>query len=86
MLFRSITAGDGEVVSATGNMVLKLVRHILAETATPNIVMFSTGAVLVIGGIVLGILLRPKALVAEAPVETLPEAEAVAEEPTPTVE
>lgn len=78
--------GKGEAVSATTNMILKLVRHILVETVTPNIVMFSTGAVLVIGGIVLGSLLRPKVVVEEAPVETLPAAEEAAEEPTPTAE
>ena len=59
--------GEGEAVAATTNMVLKLARHILTETATPNIIVFSTGAVLVIGGIVLGILLRPKKAVEEIP-------------------
>ena len=63
----TINAGAGETASAAGNMVLKLARHILTETATPNIIVFSTGAVLVIGGIVLGILLRPKKAVEEIP-------------------
>lgn len=71
----TINAGAGETASAAGNMVLKLARHILTETATPNIVVFSTGAVLVIGGIVLGILLRPKKVVEEAPAEIAPAAE-----------
>lgn len=77
---------DNAAAAATAKMVANLLRHIFAETATPNIVMFSTGAVLVIGGIVLGTLLRPKVVVEEAPVETLPAAEEAAEEPTPTAE
>lgn len=77
---------DNAAAAATAKMVANLLRHIFAETATPNIVMFSTGAVLVIGGIVLGSLLRPKVVVEEAPVETLPAAEEAAEEPTPTAE
>ena len=55
-----VTAGDNEAVAATTNTVLKLVRHILSETAVVNIVVFGTGLVLCIAGIVLGIVLRPK--------------------------
>ena len=59
---------DMWVVNATGNewseqapaMILKLVRHILLETAVVNIIVFSTGFVLFVGGIVLSIVLRPK--------------------------
>jgi hypothetical protein len=74
---------DNAAVAATANMVTKLLRHIFAQTAAPNIVMFSTGLVLVIGGIVLGIILRPKMVAETAPVEeeALPEiVEAEAEE------
>ena len=81
-----LAAGDGEAVSATGDMVLKLVRHILVETATPNIVVFSTGAALVIGGIVLSIVLRPKQKVVEAVEAPLEAVEAPAEETAPAAE
>lgn len=85
-----ISAGDNGAVAASTNMILKLIRHILAQTATPNIVMFSTGLVLVIGGIVLSIVLRPKKaievapVVEEASVETI--CEAAKEEPSPAAE
>jgi len=74
---------DDAAVAATTNMVLKLARHILLETAAPNIVLFSIGFVLCVGGIVLGIVLRPKTAVeiASAVEEALPEiVEAEAEE------
>lgn len=88
-----VTAGEGEVVSPAANLVLKLARHILLQTAVVNIVIFGTGFVLVVGGIVLSIVLRKKqspvsvpttpeteelaaAIVEEAPLEVLPEADA----------
>lgn len=89
-----VTAAENEAVAATTNMVLKLARHILLETAAPNVVVFSTGFVLCVGGIVLGIVLRPKTAVEtapaleETPTEALPEAteEETAEESTPVAE
>lgn len=55
-----ITAGDDATVIATTNLVLKLARYVLLQTAVVNIVVFGTGLALCIGGIVLGIVLRPK--------------------------
>lgn len=71
-----VTAGEGEVVSPAANLVLKLARHILLQTAVVNIVIFGTGFVLVVGGIVLGIVLRPKKSPVSVP--TTPEAEELA--------
>ena len=55
-----ITAGDDATVIATTNMILKLARYVLLQTAVVNIVVFGSGLVLCISGIVLGIVLRPK--------------------------
>ena len=44
----------------TANLALKLVRHILLQTAGVNIAIFCTGLALCIGGIVLPIVLRVK--------------------------
>lgn len=55
-----ITAGEGESVNQTLNLVLKLARHILLQTAVVNIVIFGTGLALCIAGIVLPIVLRAK--------------------------
>ena len=71
-----ITAGDDAAVAATTNMVLKLVRHILLETAVVNIVVFGMGLALCVGGIVLGIVLRPKKSPVSVP--TTPETEELA--------
>lgn len=54
-----ITSGDAEMVQ-TANLALKLVRHILLQTAGVNIAIFCTGLALCIGGIVLPIVLRAK--------------------------
>lgn len=45
---------------ATINLILKLARYVLLQTAVVNIVVFGTGLALCIAGIVLGIVLRPK--------------------------
>ena len=55
-----ITAGDDAAMIATTNLILKLARYVLLQTAVVNIVVFGTGLALCIGGIVLGIVLRPK--------------------------
>lgn len=55
-----ITAGEGESVNQTFNLVLKLSRYILLQTAVVNIVIFGTGLALCIAGIVLPIVLRAK--------------------------
>jgi hypothetical protein len=55
-----ITAGEGESVNQTFNLVLKLSRYILLQTAVVNIVVFGTGLALFIAGIVLPIVLRAK--------------------------
>lgn len=55
-----VVAGEGETVSPAANLVLKVGRHILLQTAVVNIVVFGAGVVLVIGGIVLSIVLRIK--------------------------
>ena len=41
-------------------MILKLVRYILLQTAVVNIVIFTLGCLLVVGGIALSIVLRIK--------------------------
>ena len=64
---------DGD---ATTNLIFKLARHILLQTAVVNIIVFSTGLVLVIGGIVLSIVLRAKKSPVSVP--TTPEAEELA--------
>ena len=66
-------SADGD---ATTNLILKLARHILLQTAVVNIIVFSTGLVLVIGGIVLSIVLRAKKSPVSVP--TTPEAEELA--------
>ena len=48
-------------------MVLKLARYILLQTAVVNIVIFGAGFALVVGGIVMGIVLRPKKSPASVP-------------------
>lgn len=55
-----ITTGEGETVSQSINLILKLARYMLLQTTVVNIVVFGTGLVLCITGIVLGIVLRPK--------------------------
>lgn len=55
-----ITAGDDAAMIATTNLILKLARYVLLQTAVVNIVVFGTGLALCIGGIVLSIVLRPK--------------------------
>ena len=67
---------DDAATAATANMVAKLLRHIFAETAVVNIVVFGTGLVLFISGIVLGIVLRPKKSPVFVP--STPEAEELA--------
>ena len=68
-----VVAGEGEAVNPTINLVLKLMRHIFLQTAVVNIVIFSTGLALCIGGIVLGIVLRSKKSPVSIP--TTPETE-----------
>ena len=55
-----ITAGDDAAIIATTNLILKLARYVLLQTAVVNIIVFGTGLALCIGGIVLSIVLRPK--------------------------
>ena len=55
-----VTAGEGDSVNQTFNLVLKLSRYILLQTAVVNIVIFGTGLALCIAGIVLPIVLRAK--------------------------
>ncbi len=55
-----LSAGEGEAVNQAFNLVLKLTRYILLQTAVVNIVIFGTGLALCIAGIVLPIILRAK--------------------------
>ena len=50
----------GDSVSGYINPILKLIRHILLQTAVVNIAVFGTGLALFVAGIVLSIVLRPK--------------------------
>ena len=62
---------------ATLNLIMKLARYILLQTAVVNIVVFSTGLVLFIAGIVLPIVLRFKRK-ATVSIPTSPETEELA--------
>lgn len=62
---------DSQVI----NLALKLVRHVLLETAVINIVIFSLGLVLVIGGIVLPIVLKAQSKPEAAEESSAPTAE-----------
>ena len=62
---------------ATLNLIMKLARYILLQTAVVNIVVFGTGLVLFIAGIVLPIVLRFKSK-ATVSMPTSPEAEELA--------
>ena len=72
-----ITAGEGEVISQSANLILRLARYVLLQTAVVNIVTFFTGFALVIGGIVLSIVLRIKGKAAVS-MPTTPETEELA--------
>lgn len=73
-----IVADEGEVVSQSANLILKLARYILLQTAGVNIAIFSTGLALCVGGIVLGIVLRRKDN-ATVSVPTTPETQELAD-------